>query len=100
MGEERPHILLVEDEMHLARGICFNLDLEGYRVSHAGSGEQALEMLGTDRFSLIILDVMLPGIDGFQVCREVRRIDPRVPVLILSARVEEGSRITGLSSGA
>jgi DNA-binding response OmpR family regulator len=64
------------------------------------SGEQALERLGFDRFSLVILDIMLPGIDGFVVCREIRRIDPRVPVLILSARAEEGDRITGLNSGA
>lgn len=97
---ERAHILLVEDEIHLARGICFNLELEDCRVSHVESGEEALERLAYDRFSLIILDVMLPGMDGFQVCRKIRETDTRVPILMLTARSEEGDRITGLAGGA
>ncbi|KAF0217465.1 MAG: two component transcriptional [Geobacteraceae bacterium] len=100
MPEEKPHILLVEDEIHLARGICFNLEQENCRVSHVESGEEALERLKYDRFSLVILDVMLPGMDGFKVCKEIRQMDTRVPVLILTARSEEGDRITGLESGA
>ncbi|WP_298435607.1 response regulator transcription factor [Geobacter sp.] len=100
MNEEKPHILLVEDEMHLARGICFNLEQEGYRVSHVESGEEALERLAYDRFALIILDVMLPGMDGFAVCEKIRASDPRVPILILTARTDEGDRVTGLKSGA
>lgn len=100
MKDEKPHILLVEDESHLARGICFNLELDGYRVSHLETGEEALQRIGYDRFSLIILDIMLPGIDGFTVCSEIRKLDPRVPILILSARAEEGDRIIGLAAGA
>jgi DNA-binding response OmpR family regulator len=100
MNDERPHILLIEDEIHLARGICFNLEQEGFRVSHEETGESALHRLEYDRFSLIILDIMLPGLDGFDVCREIRKQDARVPVLILSARAEEGDRITGLAAGA
>lgn len=100
MTEEKPHILLVEDEIHLARGICFNLEMEGYRVSHVESGEAALERLAYDRFALIILDVMLPGIDGFTVCEQVRATDARVPILILTARADDGDRITGLDRGA
>ena len=100
MPEEKPHILLVEDEIHLARGICFNLEQEGYRVSHVENGEDALARLTYERFALVILDVMLPGMDGFAVCREIRRMNSRVPVLILTARSEEGDRITGLESGA
>ncbi len=100
MGSEKPHILLVEDEIHLARGICYNLELEEYRVSHVESGEEALELLSFERFSLVILDVMLPGMDGFGVCRKIREMDSRVPILILTARVNEGDRITGLTSGA
>lgn len=100
MTEDRPHILLVEDEINLARGICFNLEMEGYRVSHVETGEEALERLGLDRFSLVVLDVMLPGMDGFAVCREIREHDTKVPVLILTARTDEGDRITGLQSGA
>lgn len=97
---DKPHILLVEDEIHLARGICFNLELEDCRVSHVESGEAALRQLECDRFALIILDVMLPGMDGFTLCRKVRESDARVPILMLTARSEEGDRITGLASGA
>ena len=100
MTQEKPHILLVEDEIHLARGICFNLEQEECRVSHVESGDAALERLAYDRFALIILDVILPGMDGFAVCRSIRETDPRVPILILTARSEEGDKITGLSSGA
>ncbi len=100
MPEEKPHILLVEDEIHLARGICFNLEQDGYRVSHVESGEEALERLQYERFALIILDVMLPGIDGFTVCERIRAADNRVPVLILTARAAEGDRVTGLEKGA
>jgi DNA-binding response OmpR family regulator len=100
VAEDKPHILLVEDEIHLARGICFNLEQEEWRVSHVGSGEEALERLAYDRFSLIILDVMLPGMDGFAVCREIRKTDTRVPILMLTARSEETDRIVGLEQGA
>ena len=100
MPEEKPHILLVEDEMHLARGICFNLEQEGYRVSHVGSGEEAFERMQYERFALIILDIMLPGMDGFEVCEKVRAMTGRVPILILTARSDEGDRITGLEKGA
>lgn len=100
MVDDRPHILLVEDELHLARGICFNLEQEGYRVSHVESGEEALDKIQYERFALIILDVMLPGRDGFAVCSEVRQLDVRVPILMLTARSDEGDRITGLASGA
>jgi DNA-binding response OmpR family regulator len=96
----RPHILLVEDEINLARGICFNLEQEDWRVSHVESGEEALQRLEYDRFSLIILDVMLPGISGFELCRRVRETDARVPILMLTARGEEENRIAGLASGA
>ncbi|MGD0844060.1 MAG: response regulator transcription factor [Geobacteraceae bacterium] len=100
MHEEKPHILLVEDEIHLARGICFNLEQDDYRVSHVESGEEALERMQYDRFALIILDIMLPGIDGFEVCEKIRTMDTRVPILILTARSAEGDRITGLEKGA
>jgi DNA-binding response OmpR family regulator len=100
MAEEKPHILLVEDEIHLARGICFNLEQDGYRVSHVESGEEALERMHYDRFALIILDIMLPGIDGFEVCEKTRSHDSRVPILILTARSAEGDKITGLEKGA
>lgn len=97
---DKPHILLVEDEINLARGICFNLEQEGCRVSHVESGEEALEMIIYNRFALIILDVMLPGMDGFEFCAKVRASDSRVPILMLSARSEESDKVAGLASGA
>lgn len=92
--------MLVEDEIHLARGICFNLEEEGYRVSHFETGEKALAALALEHFDLIILDVMLPGIDGFEVCGGVRELDGRVPILMLTARSEDGDRVSGLQKGA
>ena len=100
MSEDKPHVLLVEDEIHLARGIFFNLEQEGYQVSHVESGEEALERMSYDRFALIILDIMLPGMSGFDVCEKVRTMDGRVPILILTSRAEEGDRVTGLEKGA
>jgi DNA-binding response OmpR family regulator len=100
MSTDKPHIMLVEDEIHLARGICFNLEQEGCRISHFESGEMALKTLEVEHFDLIILDVMLPGMDGFQVCRTVRLLDPRVPVLMLTARSDDTDRVEGLENGA
>jgi DNA-binding response OmpR family regulator len=100
MINEKPSIMLVEDEIHLARGICFNLEEEGFRVSHFESGEKALETLEFEHYELIILDIMLPGMDGFQVCRAIRRLDPRVPVLMLTARSDDADRVEGLENGA
>ncbi|HEY3308895.1 MAG TPA: response regulator, partial [Desulfuromonadaceae bacterium] len=100
MTNDKPHIMLVEDEIHLARGICFNLEQEGCRISHFETGEKALDAMEVDHFDLIILDVMLPGMDGFQVCRAVRKLDPRVPVLMLTARSEDADRVAGLENGA
>lgn len=100
MADDKPHILLVEDEIHLARGIFYNLEQEGYRVTHVESGEEALLTAAADRFDLIILDVMLPKMDGLAVCSRIRSNDRRIPILILSARSGEGDRITGLAHGA
>lgn len=100
MTTEKPSIMLVEDEIHLARGICFNLEEEGFRISHFESGEKALATLEVEHFELIILDVMLPGMDGFQVCKAIRVLDPRVPILMLTARSDDADRVEGLENGA
>jgi DNA-binding response OmpR family regulator len=95
-----PRILLVEDEPHIARGLLYNLAAEDYRVTHVTTGEEALEQaLGAD-FALVVLDLTLPGIDGLEVCRGLRRRDPQLPILILTARSREEDRVTGLASGA
>jgi two-component system, OmpR family, alkaline phosphatase synthesis response regulator PhoP len=93
-------ILLVEDEPNIAAGLVYNLEEEGYRVIHVLSGEQALELLRHNGFALIILDLSLPGINGLDVCRSVREEDPRLPILILTARADERDRVEGLAAGA
>ncbi|HIJ80598.1 MAG TPA: response regulator transcription factor [Desulfuromonadales bacterium] len=100
MFDEKPHIMLVEDEIHLARGICFNLEEEGLRVSHFENAERALDALEVDHFDLVILDVMLPGMDGFQACAAIRGKEPRVPILMLTARSDDADRVEGLENGA
>lgn len=99
MTEKIP-LLLVEDEPHIAQGLIFNLTEEGYRVTHVASGEEALEKLGREPFALLILDLMLPGIDGLAVCERLREQDNDIPVLMLTARGADQDRIDGLSTGA
>jgi DNA-binding response OmpR family regulator len=93
-------ILLVEDEPSIARGLVYNLEEEGYRVTHAVTGEEALKQAAEETFFLVVLDLMLPGISGIEVCRRLRRLDPRLPILILTARGHEDDRIKGLAAGA
>ena len=93
-------ILLVEDEVNLARGLTYNLEAEGYKVSLAVDGKQALEQVNEGGFDLVILDIILPFIDGYDVLKEIRRLYPRLPVIILTAKLEEGDRVLGLELGA
>ncbi|WP_321366215.1 response regulator transcription factor [uncultured Desulfuromusa sp.] len=93
-------LLLVEDEPNIAEGLLFNLEEEGYRVTHVESGEQALEQLMQKPFNLVILDLALPGIDGLEVCDRLREQGNHIPILMLTARGTEQDRITGLSKGA
>jgi two-component system, OmpR family, alkaline phosphatase synthesis response regulator PhoP len=93
------HVLVVEDDPHLAAGVAENLRLEGYEVSTAGDGEQALEWLKRRACALIVLDVMLPGLDGLTVCRTLRASGNNTPVLFLTARGDPADRVRGLESG-
>jgi two-component system alkaline phosphatase synthesis response regulator PhoP len=93
------HVLVVEDDPHLAAGVAENLRAEGYEVSTAGDGEAALAWLGGHACALIVLDVMLPGIDGFGVCRTLRGQGNNTPVLFLTARGDPADRVRGLESG-
>src|SRR5207237_904591 len=92
-------VLVVEDDPHLGAGVMENLRAEGYEVSTAGDGEQALEWLRERGCALIVLDVMLPGIDGFGVCRTLREQGNNTPVLFLTARGGPVDRVRGLESG-
>lgn len=92
-------VLLVEDERHLAQGIAENLEDEGLEVEVVTHGERALETLLAESWDLVILDVMLPGLDGFEICRRARRQGSEVPILFLSAKGEVEDRIRGLEAG-
>jgi len=95
-------ILVVEDEQHLAEGLRFNLEAEGYQVEVVESGEAALHALGRDSagFDLVLLDVMLPGKDGFQVISELRASGQFIPTLMLTARGHPDDVLRGFAAGA
>lgn len=100
--ENPPHVLVVEDEAAIGELIRYNLEAQGYRTTLATSGEEAELLLGEDRFDLVVLDWMLPGLSGIELCRRTRRADATrgVPILMLTARGEESDRVRGLSTGA
>jgi len=94
------HILLVEDEEHLLKTIQLNLELEGYSVTPAITGIEALKEFRKNNSDLVILDVMLPEINGFDVCEEIRKENTQIPVLFLTAKSSSSDRIQGLKLGA
>jgi DNA-binding response OmpR family regulator len=93
-------ILVVEDEPGIALGLEDDLKLEGYDVEVVGDGAAASHRAREGGFDLILLDVMLPGKDGFDVCREIRRAGMRVPILMLTAKTQEAEKVMGLELGA
>jgi two-component system OmpR family response regulator len=93
-------LLLVEDDAKLVRALQRGLSREGYAVDLASSGDEALEQARSYEYDAVVLDVMLPGRDGFAVCRELRRREQWVPVLMLTARDHVRDRIRGLDAGA
>jgi DNA-binding response OmpR family regulator len=101
-GSERPLIVLVEDEEHIAQGLLFNLEAEGYRTHHEADGDAALEwLLATpDKPAAILLDVMLPGRDGFSIVRALREAGQYTPVLLLTARGRSEDVMEGFAAGA
>jgi DNA-binding response OmpR family regulator len=94
------NILLVEDEESLATGLEFNLEAEGYKVTWVKDGRTGLEKALSQNYDLIILDIMLPHVDGFEVAEKVRRKDPQLPILMLTARSGIQDRLKGLELGA
>ena len=94
------NILVVEDEAHLAQGLLFNLRAEGYAVQLAMDGEAALEILAANRVDAVILDVMLPGRDGFSIAEEIRAQQNYTPILMLTARGRPEDILKGFSAGA
>ena len=92
-------ILLVEDEETLAIGLEYNLTEEGYKVTLAKDGKQALSEYNASSYDLIILDIMIPYLDGFEVAKQIREKDPQMPILVLTARTSAGDRVNGLELG-
>lgn len=93
-------ILIVEDETALALGLKFNFEQEGFEAVVAGDGNAALDAFrNTPRFNLILLDLMLPGMSGYDICREIRKTDKQVPILVLSARTLSEDRTLGFDAG-
>jgi len=97
-----PRVLVVEDEPHIRELVCLHLGLEGYTCEGVGDGQAALKRAESERFDLMVLDVMIPGLDGLSLCRAVRngRTNHDVPILMLTARREESDKVIGLESGA
>jgi DNA-binding response OmpR family regulator len=93
-------ILIVEDELPMRTALLETLRAEGYRVQGAADGLAGLELACTEPFDLVLLDVMMPGLDGYAVCRELRKRGRNLPVLMLTARAMVDDRVAGLDSGA
>jgi DNA-binding response OmpR family regulator len=93
-------ILIVEDNEDLARGLANNLEIEGFTVDIASDGNHGLERIRTTRPDLLILDLMLPGMDGYRVLATLRESGDEIPVLILTARTEEHDKVRGFRDGA
>ncbi|MFN0083523.1 MAG: response regulator transcription factor [Ferruginibacter sp.] len=100
MAIKQYSILLVEDEENLQEALKLNLELEGYEVSSCFDGANALKMVAQEHFDLMILDVMLPELDGITVCETIRLTNTELPILILSAKNSSADRVLGLKKGA
>jgi two-component system, OmpR family, response regulator VicR len=98
----RPTVLVVEDETNIRQLVCLHLGLEQVRAEEAADGRTGLELAKAKKFDLVILDLMLPGLDGVTVCRAIRSDSPNAttPILMLTARREESDKVVGLDSGA
>jgi len=98
----KERILIIEDDKHISRLVKYNLEKSGYDCSVAASGEDAFKMLDKEQVDLIILDIMLPRMDGFEVCRRIKQEDrlKDIPIVMLTAKGEEVDRVVGLELGA
>jgi DNA-binding response OmpR family regulator len=94
------HILVAEDDTNLRNGLVDLFESEGYEITPACNGEEALELFSRGRFDMVILDIMMPVKSGYDVCREIRSIDEEVPIIMLTAKGEEIDKVVGLQLGA
>ncbi len=95
----KTHILVVDDELRYQHLLRVNLEAENYKVSTAGDGEQAIELISSHRPDLVILDVMMPRLDGYTTCERIRQFS-NVPIIMLTGKAEEDDRVRGLNAGA
>ena len=93
------HILVVEDEQHMLMGLKDNLEFEGYKVDVAAEGNLALQKILQQKYDLVILDVMLPNVSGFDVCKRARKEGVQTPIIFLTAKSEEIDKVIGLETG-
>ncbi len=97
---DKSRILLVEDEENLANGLEYNLTAEGYIVTLARDGKEAISFFDENEFDLIVLDIMLPYFNGFEIAKHIREKHPQMPILMLTARTQVEDRVKGLELGA
>jgi len=93
-------VLIIEDDSNILRGLTDNLTIEGYKVSTSSNGDEGLRMALDENFDLILLDIMLPGLNGHEVCRRIKKIKNDLPIIMLTARSSEIDKVTGLDVGA
>src|SRR5436309_10758336 len=101
-AQRKVRVLVVEDEPNIRELVCLHLGLEGYSCDPTGNGRDALSRTEAEPYDLVVLDLMIPGLDGIAVCRAIRRgsLNRDVPILMLTARREEADKVIGLESGA
>ena len=100
MASAKKTILVVDDEPHIVLGLRDALEFEGFRVISAARGKDGIALARTEAPDAVILDLMLPDVNGYAVCEELRRIDPYVPIVMLTAKSQETDKIRGLDAGA
>src|SRR4026209_2877641 len=100
MADRAPRILLADDEQAIQTLLSYPLQKDGYEVVHASDGREALARFAEQTFDLVVLDVMMPRMDGLEVCRRLRAKGERVPIIMLSAKSEEIDKVLGLGLGA
>jgi DNA-binding response OmpR family regulator len=97
---DRKQILIIEDEPDIVRGLEDALEFEGFAVHSAGTGDQGIELAKQTHPDCVLLDLMLPDDNGYRVCEQLRELDPVVPIIMLTAKVQEADKIRGLEVGA
>jgi DNA-binding response OmpR family regulator len=94
------NILIIEDDLSILRGLKDNLEYEGYKVLAETNGKKGLDLASRERIDLVLLDIMLPGMNGYEICRNLKKSKPDLPILMLTARGSEMDKVSGLDIGA